>query len=201
MKKLLALLLVLCLLPVYTLAEMNEDGDIVVTLPGAEFFFTPMEGYCLTRESSASVFNRLGLSQREMLPYMEQMGVYAIMYDAEFTCELNVAAYETVETDFDELTEYGAEMLLADFEYSYRDQAYDVTSVELYQAPEGHKFIRSIASFGNGDGQPMHMAEYMTNQAGYTVQIVLFALNGPVTDAHMTLAESVADSLWVIETE
>lgn len=201
MKKLIALLVLLCLLPLCAFAEMDEDGDIIVTLDGAEFFFTPVEGYCLTRESSASVFNRLGLSQREMLPYMEQMGVYAIMYDADLTCEVNVAAYETVETDFDELTEHGAAMLLADFEYAYRDQAYDVTAVELYQAPEGHKFIRCIASFADEDGQTAHMAEYLTNQAGYTVQIVLFALDGPVTDEHMALAESVVDSLWVMETE
>lgn len=76
MKKLAALLLILCLMPLFALAEMDEDGDIVVSLDGAEFFFTPLEG-CdgVSRESSASVFNRLGLSPRELLPMMEAYGV------------------------------------------------------------------------------------------------------------------------------
>ena len=66
MKKFVAVLLLLCLLPLCGLAEMDEDGDVVVTLEGAEFFFTPIVGYCITQESSASVFTRAGFSQREL---------------------------------------------------------------------------------------------------------------------------------------
>ena len=198
MKKLIAILLLVCLLPLCALAEMDEDGDVVVTLDGAEFFFTPIEGgHLLTRESSASAFNRLGLSQREMLPYMEELGVHAIMYDADLTCEVNVVAYETVETDFDELTEHGAVMMAANFEYSYRDQGYDVTSVALYEAPDGHKFIRSITEYIYDDGYTEYKVEYLTCQAGYTVLVVMFTFDGPASEAHMAMSDAIADSLRI----
>ena len=67
MEKLLVLLLALCLLTPAALAEIDEDGDLAVSLPGVSFFFTPPEdAFVLGREMSASVYNALGLSQREM---------------------------------------------------------------------------------------------------------------------------------------
>jgi len=198
MKKLIAILLLVCLMPLCALAEMDADGDVVVTLPGMEFFFTPIrDGYLLTRESSASVFNRLGMSQREMLPFMEEYGVYALMYDADLTCEVQIVAYETVETDFDELTEYGENMLCRDMAAYYADEGYDVQDVSMYYAADGHKFVRSTVSYTYEDGYVEPMVEYLTCQAGYTVQIVLFPYEGETTAAHIALADAVADSMWI----
>lgn len=198
MKKLAAMLLALCLLPLCALAEMGEDGDVTVTLPGMEFFFTPIEGgYLLTRESSASVFNRLGLSQREMLPWMEEYDLYAVMYDAELTCEVQIAAYESTETDYDELTEYGEKLLCGDWAGFYAEYGYDVQDASMYYAADGHKFVRTLVSYTYEDGYVEHQLEYVTSQAGYTVQIVLFPYEGAPTEAHTAMAERIADSMWI----
>lgn len=198
MKKLIAILLLVCLLPLCALAEMDEDGDVVVTLDGAEFFFTPIEGgYLLTRESSASVFNRLGLSQREMVPYMEACNIHAIMYDAALTCEVDIIAYESVETDLDEITEHGEVMLLADQERLLGDQGYDVISVDMYDAPDGHKFIHSVMEYDYEDGYVDHIVEYLTIKAGYTVMIVMYTFDGPATETQSALCEAIVDSLWI----
>lgn len=198
MKKLITILLILSLVPLFALAELDEDGDVVVTLDGAEFFFTPIEGgHLLTRESSASVFNRLGMSQRETLPFMEEYDVYALMYDADLTCEVQIVAYETVETDYDELTEAGEAIVCADFEYFYTDQGYTVDEIDIYYAPEGHKFVRTIASYLYEDGVVEYVAEYLTCQAGYSVSVVLFPYEGAPTEAHIALADAIADSLWI----
>ena len=198
MKKLIALLLLICLLPLAALAEMDEDGDIVVTLPGMEFFFTPMEdGHILTRESSASVFNRLGLSQREMVPYMEEWNIHTLMYDAEVTCEVDIIAYESVETDLDEITEHGEVMLCADQERVLTEQGYDVISVDVYNALDGHKFIRSVMEYVYEDGYVDYIVEYLTVKAGYTVMIVMYTFDSPATEDHIALSEAIADSMWI----
>ena len=201
MKKLAVWLVVLCLLPLCALAEMDEDGDVVVTLDGAEFFFTPIVGYCITQESSASVFTRAGFSQRELLPWMEQNGVYALMYDETGAVEIQVVAHPSAETDFDEMNEFGETLMCEDLSYSYTDHGYDVTSTEIYLAPEGHKFVRVSAAYTEADGGLTHMVEYYTCQAGYGVSVCLFHNGGEATEAQLLMCEEVADSLWITATE
>ena len=198
MKKLLAALLMLCLLSMNALAEMDEDGDIVVTLPGMEFFFTPMEGYCLTRESSASLFNQLGMSQRTVIPWMEEYDVYALLYDEALTMEVQIAAYETIETDFDEMTSHGEEIMCADLSYGYTDQGYEVEAAEIYNAVDGHKFVRIIASLEDENGIG-YLVEYLTCQAGYTVSIILFPYDGHPTEKQLAQGDAIADSMWITE--
>lgn len=201
MKKLLALLLALCLLCASALAEMGEDGDVTVALEGAEFFFTPIEGgIVLTRESSASVFNRLGMSQRDVLPYMEEYGVYAMLYDEALMTEVQISASATVETDFDEMNEFGETLMCESFQNYYVDMGYDVASVEIYHAADGHKFVRSIMSFTYEDGYVEGLIEYLTCQAGYSVSIVLFPYEGMPTEEHVAIGDAIADSLWITAT-
>ena len=201
MKKLAVWLVVLCLLTLCALAEMDEDGDVVVTLDGAEFFFTPIVGHCITQESSASVFTRAGFSQRELLPWMEQNGVYALMYDETGAVEIQVVAHPSAETDFDEMNEFGETMMCEELAYSYTDHGYDVTSTEIYLAPEGHKFVRISAAYTEADGGLIHMVDYFTCQAGYGVSVCLFHNGGEATEAQLLMCEEVADSLWITATE
>ncbi len=183
----------------YSLSQTgeDEDGDIVVTLPGAAFFFTPVKGYCLTRESSASAFNRLGLSQREELPFMEEYDIYALLYDEAMTSEIQVIAYESQEIDFDEMTAFGEQSMLKDFRFIYEDWGYTVESLETYLAPEGHRFIRIESSYMAEDGNLYSLLEYITCQAGYTVAITLYPWEGSVTQTQIDLGEQIADSLWI----
>ncbi len=201
MKKLLALLLALCLLPMSALAEMNEGGDVVVTLEGAALSFTPIEnGYCITRESSASVFNRLGMSQRDVLPYMEEYDVYAMLYDAEQLTEVQLSAISTMETDFDALDEQSAALMCESFQIYYASLGYDVASVVMYQAPEGHKYVCSTMSYTYEDGYVEGMVEYLTCQAGYSVSIVVFPYEGLPAQTHTAIGNAIADSLRIVPT-
>lgn len=202
MKKLLALLLMLCLLPMSAMAEMGEDGDVTVILDGAEFFFTPMEGcVVLTRESSASVFNRLGMSQRDVVPYMEEYSVYAMLYDEALLTEVQISAVRTVETDFDEMNEFGETLMCESFMAYYTDMGYDVASVDVYHAADGHTFVRSMMSFTYEDGYVEGMVEYLTCQAGYSVSIVVFPFEGMPAQEHIAIGDELADSMWITATE
>ena len=203
MKKFIALLLA-CLLPLCALAELDEDGDVVVTLPGMEFFFTPIEGaHLLTRESSASAFNQLGLRQYELLRHMETYDICAMMFfanGAEGTVEVQVCAYETVETDFDEMNEYGEVLMCESLQAVYIDQGYRVGETETYHAPDGHTFIRMSVAY-DGDIGEEFLTMYITCQAGYTVVLRFFPYNGPMTDVQLEASELLADSLWIKATE
>lgn len=198
MKRLMVLLLVLCLLPLCALAELDEDGDVVVTLPGMEFFFTPIEGaHLLTRESSASAFNRLGFSQRELVPQMEHAGLYALMYFGEDDLvEAQVAAYASVETDFDEMNGFGETLMLETMTTAYTDQGYRVSAADVYYAPEGHTFIRLDMSF-DGEAGEERLLIYITCQAGYTVELRFFPYGESLTEDQYLMAELLADSLWI----
>ena len=203
MKKLITLLLLMCLLPLCALAEMDEDGNVTVTLSGAEVFFTPVEGaYLLTRESSASVFNQLGLSQRELIPYMESYDIYAMMFFGDTQgnmAEVQLCVYETTDMDFDDLTVYGQDMNCEVVEAFYKDGGYEVESVELRHTLSGHSYVKAVASYAYEDGSVEHVVEFYTCQSGYAVQVMCFPYDGPATEEQNYLLESLVDSLWVSE--
>lgn len=199
MKKLIALLLLMCLLPLCGLAEMDDEGNLVVELDGARFFFTPIEGHCLTRESSASAFNNLGLSQRELLPWMEANDVYVMMFDTALTCEVYVYAYPTEAEDYKDLTDYG-ETVECEYYRSYLSEyGYDVAAVEMYCVPGGHKFVWTDAAYTTEDGSVRHMSEYFTVHGGYCVTIAVFPAEGEVTEEQLALGDGIADSMWIME--
>ena len=199
MRRWIALGLMLCLIPLGTLAEMDESGNVVVKLEGVQFFFTPIEGECLTRESSASAFGRLGLSQRELLPWMEANDVYVMMFDTALTCEVYVYAYPTEAEDYKDLTDYG-ETVECEYYRSYLSEyGYDVAAVEMYCVPGGHKFVWTDAAYTTEDGSVRHMSEYFTVHGGYCVTIAVFPAEGEVTEEQLALGDGIADSMWIME--
>lgn len=199
MRRWIALGLMLCLLPLGTLAEMDESGNVVVKLEGVQFFFTPIEGECLTRESSASAFNKLGLSQRELLLWMEANDVYVMMFDTALTCEVYVHAYPTEAEDYKDLTDYG-ETVECEYYRSYLSEyGYDVAAVEMYCVPGGHKFVWTDAAYTTEDGSVRHMSEYFTVHGGYCVTIAVFPAEGEVTEEQLALGDGIADSMWIME--
>ena len=131
MKKLLMLLLAAMLLLVCARAEM---ADVVITLPGQQVAFTPLEGgVCLTRESSASAFNKAGLSQREVLPYMEEYDLYAMLFDAEYTLEMQLCLYEGGVADYTGLDAFAVSALCDEYESWYAGYGYEVRSIDTLQ--------------------------------------------------------------------
>lgn len=196
MKKLFALLMLLALMPLWAAAEA-EDSGVTVALDGAEVYFVPIEGYCLTRETSASVFNRLGLSQREIVPWMEEYGVYALMFDAVGELEIQITVNPTTELDFDDMNQYGLNSMCEVNESYYTSQGYDVESSELNHTFDGHSYVKTICSYTYEDGSVEHMAEYVTSQSGYVVSVYVFPYEGAPTEEQMTRAQGVVESLWL----
>ncbi len=197
MKKLFALLLVMCLLPMSALAEMDEYGNVVVKLPGAQFAFVPIDGYCLTRETSASVFNMLGMSQRDMFAYMQEYGVYAMLYDEDFSVEMQVTAWESAGEDFDDMTAFGLDAMATSLRQGYRGQGWQVNRAEAYRSPTGHVFVCCEASAVFEDGGSEYVTEYLTCQANYAVSVLVYSMSGEYEANQRLLAEELADSLWI----
>ena len=197
MKKLIAILLLVCLLPLCALAEMDEDGGVTVALDGAEIYFVPMEGHCLTRESSVSAFNRLGMSQRDIVPWMEQNDVYALMFDHNLDIQIQVAINPTTELDFDEMTKYGLDMMCDIVEGYYKGEGCDVESVKVYHTFDGHSYVKIVFSDVDPMGNVAYMALYLTSQSGYAVNVGVSPYAGALTEEQILLTESVVDSLWL----
>lgn len=199
LKRLFVLLLTLCLaLPCAAMAELDEDGDIVVKLDGAEFFFTPPEGaHMLSLESSASEFNALGLSQRELVAWMEEYDLVVVFFDEAFGWELHVQAYPCEYGDFDDLTDYGLLSEVSYLERLCREQGYEVLFAEGYRAPEGHQFvcIRSLYTYEDSTSEPQ--VEYFTIQGNHAVSVYLMGYSEQLTDEQLAIAQAVADSLWI----
>ena len=199
MKKLIALLMLLCLLPLSALAEMDEDGDVVVTLDGAEFFFTPIEGgHLMTRESSASVFNKLGLSQREMLPSMEADGVYAILFDLALRAEIQIIASPTDARDYDEMTADEVAQACEELRSRYESWDWQIETAEMYRAPDGHQYIKFIYYYTYEDGTVEYSVEYHTCQAGYSLMILVYPFGADApTMKQIAQGEAIANSLRI----
>ena len=151
----------------------------------------------LGREMSASAYNAVGLSQREIVAWMEEYDVWALLIDAEGTCEVHVLAYESWGGDYDDMSEYGLEMECGSIRYEYTDQGYDVITSDVYAAPEGHTFVRTEATFDFGDGTGEHLVEYLTVKGDYVVSVWLFTYEAEITPEQWLMVESVVDSLWI----
>ncbi len=195
MKKWFALLLCL-LLPLCASAEETKDGDFIVTLEGVSFTFTPPGGICLTRESSASVFGRAGLSQREVVPFMEEYDLYAILLDEAMTFEVQLTAYPTDDADYDTMDEAAGETVVAAFRSVYEDMGCQVQSAGIYQGEDGHKFVLTCYLY-QYEGVTEYVAEYLTCQKGYAVVFTLLPYWGAATDDQITYASALADSLHI----
>lgn len=111
--------------------------------------------------------------------------------------EVQISAVEHVGTDFDELTDHGAVLMCESIRSTYTDYGYDVASVDMYDAPEGHRFVRAVVSYAHEEGYQETMVEYLTCQAGYSVSIVLYPGGIALTESQLLCAELLADSMWV----
>lgn len=200
MKKLLALLLAF-LLPLSAMAEWNDENNIVVQLHGVSFFFTPIEGLCVTRMTSPMMLRRNGIDADGMQAWMQENDVYAIMTDVEESCQFVIQASPAWEdaTDLDDLTEYGE---MAECEYLASDMeayGYQVAEIEMYTVPGGHKFIWALATYTLEDGSEQQYAQYLTRRGGYNIIIEVPPLDGVLTQEQLALGDSLADSMWIMK--
>ena len=198
MKKLLLLVLALCLLTTAALAELDADGDCVIALPGVEVIFTPIDGaFLITPESSASEFRAAGLVQFELLPWMQENELYAISFDRQWDWELHVQIYPAQAGDYDDLTDVGLQRECNDLSLYYRESGYEVISCEPYRSPEGHVYVcvRTVYIYEDGTVEPCMLL--MTVQHGYAACVYMFSYLEEMPPEAEALALELADSMWI----
>lgn len=198
MKKSIAVVLLLCLLPLFAMAEMNEDGCCVIALPETEIVFTPIEdAYLLTQESSASAFRALGASQRELVPWMEQYGIYAMLMDMNWGWELHVQIYSSQSKDYDSMSEAELQIERESLAADYHERGYKVLSCDQWNAPDGHVYMCIKVVFTHDDGREESSMELMTAQNGWGVSVYMFSYHGELTTEQETLTLELANSLRI----
>ncbi len=201
MRKLMALLLAawMCLLPIMGLADSLEKRAI--PLYSADVAFSvPADFACMTRDDSATVFSRYGLSQREALAYMEAYQVYALILDLTTGDEYHIEVYPWNDGEsFDQLpaeeAETQREMLQADLTAG----GYQVSDVNWYQSPQ-HAYLMAEGCYFYEDGSEQWELLCETIQCGYIVQVRCILQQGEVTDIQRTAVQTIAASMSVTST-
>ena len=199
MKKLIALILMLCLLPLCALAE---DARLTMNLQSAELVFAPLaEGTVLTKDSNEELFSGVGLNYENMVFYMEAYSVQAMMFDDAMETEFQVSAMRTLEKDFDDMTEAELAQLCEEVRAYYEGIGCRVDTAEVYQSPEGHKYILSVSCNVYEDGYEEYTVEYYTCQEGYAAFVMVFPYDGAPTERQMNLGRGIVDSLRITAAE
>lgn len=191
MKRFLMALLVLLMLGNTALAEE------VIQLPDAVVTFTPLENaYLLTRESSASEFNRLGLSQRELLPWMEQYDVYAIMWDLETGGNFHVVLEPSEDEPLESMTDAERAEICAGYVAASEEGGYFGGEAEVYEG-EAYLFIQLYTPMPDNAGVIHHVTTMYANQRGYFLLVKAFMpeKSGAGTAKLRVLADSVRISI------
>lgn len=177
MKKLLAILLALLLLCASALAETVE----IPLADGALTFKAFNGGHVLTAETSASVFNRLGMRQRETLKFMEEQGIDALMYNLDLTCEVVISVHEDDYPAFTSFTEEELAEICDSFRENYEQHGYEVHGVSV-QDKDDFTFVTAYITLTYADGEVESRVVYQTSFEGYNVLMTMFILDGDTAD-------------------
>lgn len=192
MKKLIALLMLVCLAFAPALAEER----VSIPLADGELSFTPFEdGYCLTKDTSASVFGRLGLSQREMFVWMDEQRVDALMYDADFGCEASLCVYESeFQRDYAALTAEERQQLRDGFREFYEQYGHLVHQADVLEMGQ-FSFLHGFITLTYADGSVENRIVYETVYHGYYILLTLFTMEGVDPADYAPVAEKLAGSI------
>lgn len=191
MKTLLGLLLTMLLLCAPAFAEER----VAIPLADGELSFVPFEdGYVLTRESSASVFNRLGMRQREVIPWMEEHDLYALMYDAAMGCEVQIEILEVTQPDYIDITPEQDAAMLKSFTDFYEQYGYKVEASGMYDNG-AHRFGWVLVTLTYADGYVENRIHYKTCHNDYMIEMVMFVQDGSQLAAYDQMARELVDSM------
>lgn len=190
MKKLLVCLAMLLLLCASALAEER----VSIPLADGELSFAVFEGgYALTAETSASVFKRLGFSQREVIAYMEDEGISVILIDQAFGCQTLLSVRENVYPAFTSFAEEEREQLCDSYRENYEQYGYQVQSVTMVDKVD-FAFVSAYITLTFADGTVENRIVYQTSFEGYDVLVTMFVLEGDPAD-YLALADKLVDSM------
>lgn len=197
MKKLAMLLVLLLLAAIPAWAETTAAESWTISLDQAEISFTaPADTIAFTTETSASVFNQWGMSQREMFAYMEEYGIIAVIYDLESDAMFEIGAYPWDVTDYDAAGEKEIERICRETQEGMREEGYEVTSCEFYRNT-GHGFVMADMLYVHEDGYEEPMLLMITDQHGHEVYIYAYPEDGEGTDAVKQKTLELADSVVI----
>lgn len=196
MKKLLAILCVLCLLPFAALAEeeprekLIEVGDLNV------YFVPPADTILLTRDSNAFAFIRAGRFRPNELPYMEEYDIYAMMLPEDGRpYQFTLALWPTEAEDLDGVTNFMAARMCSAYRNSYEAAGYIVETVE-YRTTGGYDCIYIAAHYPYEDGTSDYLAQYGTTQNGYALWVDLLIYNEPIPAEALGMLSDLIDTVW-----
>ena len=190
MKKMLACLLALLLLCASALAETVE-----ISLADGTLTFEPlMSGVCLTRETSASVFNRLGMRQREVVPWMEEHNLYALMYDAAWGCEVQIEVMAATQPDYNTITPEQDASMLENFVSFNEQYGLDVQDYGMYDNGH-HRFGWLVGRETLDEGVQQYRIHYKTNHRDYLIEMIMFVNDAAQLEYYAETARTLVDSM------
>lgn len=200
MKKFALLLALLLLAIMPAMAEETAARAYTIHMTEVDVAFAVPEGMlCLTNETSASVFNEWGMSQREVFAYMEEWDVYAMLYDLDTGESYQVSIYPFMASDYDKLTDAETLETLEGLKDEMLQAGCEVLLAEWYQGGSCN-FAALETSSEYEDGYAEESCHYFTNQAEYCVTIVGYPYEGDLTDAVRANVRLMADSLTITPT-
>lgn len=190
MKKLLVCMAVFLLLGASALAETVE-----IPLADGTLTFDPLtDGVCLTRESSASVFNRLGMSQREVVPWMEEHNLYALMYDAAWGCEVQIEVMEASQPDYNTITPEQDASMLESFVSFNEQYGLDVQDYGMYDNGH-HRFGWLVGKETLDEGVQQYRIHYKTSHRDYLIEMMMFVNEATRLEYYVETARTLVDSM------
>ena len=190
MKKLLVCIAVFLLLCSAALAETVE----VPLADGTLTFETLPDGLCLTRESSASVFNRAGFSQRELVPLMEEHNIYALMLDTAGGCEVQIEVMEAAQPDYNTITPAQDASMLENFVSFNEQYGLDVQDYGMYDNGH-HRFGWLVGAEMRENGAQQYRILYKTSHRDYLIEMVMFVYDPARLEHYAEMARMLVDSM------
>lgn len=190
MKKLLVCIAVFLLLCSAALAETVE----VPLADGVLTFETLPDGIVLTRESSASVFNRAGFSQRELVPLMEEHNIYALMLDPAGGCEVQIEVMEAAQPDYNTITPAQDASMLENFVSFNEQYGLDVQDYGMYDNGH-HRFGWLVGAEMRENGVQQYRILYKTSHRDYLIEMVMFVYDPARLEHYAEMARMLVDSM------
>ena len=194
-------LLLLMLGMTFAVAEEQPAIEYEFTLPYAEITFAlPEDMLCLTRETSASVFRKWNMEQREVWAFMEENDVYALIFDLVTGNEYQIVAYPWESEDYDVLMEKYERELCGNVYRDLSDIGYTVQTHGAYRSAR-HAYVFAETAITFEDGSTEQRCLYLTCQGRHNVEIYAYPLAGDITDTLRNQTRAIADSLSIVRLE
>lgn len=160
--------------------EELDNGDFTLTTCGMKLTFTPIDvRFCLTRESSRYMFNNMGYYRDQIVPVMEDLNIYAMLYDRNQRTRVQVHIKEDVEGVC-----YSAESdwrISAIERVNAINNGWTVEENEIV-ALEGLKFARMLVVTQDANGSEEWRLLYTTYENGMSMEIQLTASGRKIID-------------------